>query len=155
MELEPFLFQWWKMLDFGYIGRLQQIYAFCRFFSFRRHGHIFWPKLVLSFSLTHKLLIFFVYEVASILIHYGLRQKRISWGGEITPPQYDSVVSEASTIRVKTKYILSRVWVKSTLKTILVQLRLKLGLILAKLRLKSPIKINLTKITHPAEVTVK
>ena len=80
-ELEPFLCEWWKILDFGCIGRFQQIYVSCRIFIFRRHGHIFWPKLVLFFSLTHKLLIFYVYEVASILIHSGLRQKRISWGG--------------------------------------------------------------------------
>ena len=80
-ELEPFLCEWWKILDFSCIGRFQQIYVSCRIFIFRRHGHIFWPKLVLFFSLTHKLLIFYVYEVASILIHSGLRQKRISWGG--------------------------------------------------------------------------
>ena len=48
-ELEPFLCEWWKILDFGCIGRFQQIYVFCRIFIFRRHGHIFWPKLVLFF----------------------------------------------------------------------------------------------------------
>ena len=37
---------------------------FVTFFLFRCHGHISQPKLVLSFSLTHKLLIFYVYEVA-------------------------------------------------------------------------------------------
>ena len=86
-----------KILEFGYIGRLQQIYAFCQFFYFAATATFFVKN-----SLTHKLLMFYVYEVATILIHYGLRQKRISWGGEITPSQYDSLVSEASTIRVKT-----------------------------------------------------
>ena len=59
---------------------------FCHIFSFRRHGHIFQRKLVLSFSLTHKLFKFYVYEVASIFVHSGLREKRICWGGEIALP---------------------------------------------------------------------
>ena len=69
-------------------------------FLFRRHGHIFQRKLVLSFSLTHKLLIFYVCEVASIFVHSRLREKRIFWGGEITPPRQKSVVSEAGINRV-------------------------------------------------------
>ena len=35
-------------------------------------------------SLTHKLLIFYVYEVSAILVNSGLRENRISWGGEIS-----------------------------------------------------------------------
>ena len=87
-ELEPFSFEWWKMVKNSRFWHNRQISAnLCIFpnFLFRRHGHIFQRKLVLSFSLTHKLLIFYVCEVASIFVHSRLREKRIFWGGEITP----------------------------------------------------------------------
>ena len=71
-------------------------------FLIRCHGHIFQRKLVLSFSLTEKLLIFYVCEVASIFVHSRLREKRIFWGDEITPPPWEkSVVSEAGINSVK------------------------------------------------------
>ena len=54
---------------------------FCHIFSFRHHGRIFQRKLVLSFSLTQKLLKFNVYEMASIFVHSGLPEKRICWRG--------------------------------------------------------------------------
>ena len=56
---------------------------FCHIFSFCRHGHIFQRKLVLSFSLTHKLFKFYVYEVASIFMHSGVV---VVGGGEIIFP---------------------------------------------------------------------
>ena len=52
---------------------------FCLIFLFRRHDQK-WSSL---FFLTHKLLILYVYEVASIFVYTGLREKRISWGAEI------------------------------------------------------------------------
>ena len=59
---------------------------FYHIFLFPRHGHIFQQKLMHSFSLTHKLLKFYVDEVASIFVHSGLHEKRISWGDEFTSP---------------------------------------------------------------------
>ena len=50
----------------------------CRIFLLHRQSHIFGRKLVLSFSMTHKLLKFYVYEVSSILVHSWLRDKIIS-----------------------------------------------------------------------------
>ena len=78
-ELEPFSFEWWKMVKNSRFWHNRQISAnLCIFpkFSFRRHGHIFQRKFVLYFSLTHKLLIFYVYEVSLILVHPGLRKKQ-------------------------------------------------------------------------------
>ena len=55
---------------------------FCHIFSFRCHGHISQRTLVLSFPLTHKLLKY-VYELVSIFVHSGVREKPICWVGEI------------------------------------------------------------------------
>ena len=82
---------------------------FCIFpnFSFRRHGYIFQRKLVLSFSLTHKLLIFYVCEVASIFVHSRLREKRIFWGGDFTSPSTFRQFSPEVLIRGGSNYTLN------------------------------------------------
>ena len=60
--------------------------VFATFFHFAATATFFLRKLVLSFSLTHKLLKFYVYEVTSIFVHSGLRKKPICWGVK-SPPQ--------------------------------------------------------------------
>ena len=56
---------------------------------FWSQGDVLWlrvdPKTDFGPINAEKQYVFWMYEVASILIHSGLRQKRISWGGEITP----------------------------------------------------------------------
>ena len=47
---------------------------------FRRHGHIFGPKVLLSFSMTQKLLMIDVYEIAEVLVHYWPCQSRFPRG---------------------------------------------------------------------------
>ena len=55
--------------------------VFCRiFFILPPQPHFLWPKLVLSFSLIHKLLKFYVYEVSSILDTFQAPMKSfVSW----------------------------------------------------------------------------
>ena len=61
--------------------------VFAAFFHFAAMA-TFFHKILLSFSLTHKLVKFYVYEVALIIVHSGLHEKQICWGGgrdAITP----------------------------------------------------------------------